>query len=550
MTTELGASAAALTTFPHDVPVAAPFSLTGSSPVAAAAAAIRSECHKAGIDSQLLLSMLRSAGHTGLDAALDFVFDRQPAVSPTDVAKLKKAVESLFDKELRIRGSIRSRTRRVVVAVRETAAGLIFLTCVWLVLGGIVTGQNSMARSSSPLTTLLVLAGSLVCLAALEAAHIGAVALSTANVTELKETHPRLHRLHPHIATKPLLERYLAGRQAGVVLVVFAVAEVTRTAGMAMLPGTSLVLPGWTNLFLAVGVPGAVMVLVVGQVTPQVITARRPAAVMNTAPMAWAFRATLGIAALGLANPAYWLAGRHDDEDERIPSAPGARHTATTVDVVGHGVEIAKRDITITADSSVSETAISTVFHRTGLLSHTVNVGSTPYRPISSAPHATLYRGDEVVPVIVVTSETDDATDGSYRLWETFSPRIGTFKSRDVLCTVFRATVPVRLDRDVMIVTAATRLVVLRVVLAHPPTPLPPAALRISNETNVDEPEVRAIEPTMNELDGSVEFVAIVHYPAMGSSISLTWGRHALMPASSPSMTSASFHYAEARGRE
>jgi hypothetical protein len=371
-----------MTTLPAD-PLVGEVLDTDSAPVdtsrvSRARGLIADACTQRGIDEGLLHSLLDSAGIDHVDVAIEFVFAGATArPSLREMARLVSGVNRVLELDNPITIDLRSRVARTAARLRDVAAGTLFCLCAWLVVGGIFTGQNATANATSPLITAALLAASLGALALLEAAHIGAVALSTADVSELHASHPRVVKLHPRISTKRRLEDYLAGRQAGVVLVVFAVAAVTRTSGMKWLPWTHVPLPRSLEVGLEIGVPGALVVLVIGQVAPQILTARRPAAMMNVAPMAAAFTLTCGIAKLGLANPAHWLVGRESGH-ERIPTAPRERFEATTRDVTGHGIEVVRRGIRVGMDDTVSETVTSTVFRRPGLPLHVVEVASTP----------------------------------------------------------------------------------------------------------------------------------------------------------------------------
>lgn len=497
----------------------------GGSPVAATRSAILDACNKTGLDRRAVEATLRAAGFAGMESSVAYVFDADAAVTVTTakMQKLQQAIRSIMDQGEALGPELKTAPRRLLAAVREVLAGAIFVVCLWLVVGGIVTGQNALSHNTSPLVAVLVLAASLACLGALEAAHIGAVALSTADVSELRESHPRVFKLHRFIKTKPLLERYLSGRQAGVVLVVFMISELTRTAGMTTLPGTAVELPGWTDFLFQIGVPGALVVLIIGQVLPQIVTARRPAAVMNTAPMSGAFMATVGISTLGLANPAGWFAGRSEAR-ERIPTADRERHTANTVDVVGHGIEMINRSMVVTADASVVKTVTTTRFYETGPSDHTMIVGSTTYPPEHTEPRAALFRRNAQSEGVVLSDlvEQQDKVNG-FSLTGTLAPRVGTFKEDDVLRTTFTASVPILLKEDVIVVTAPTRLVVLHVALEHPTAPMPPARLRIAGSTGRAGSSTTMIEPVVNENDGSIEFTALIRYPAMGTVISLAW---------------------------
>lgn len=499
---------------------------TGSSPVGRAAATVRDRCLDSGIDGATLASLLRDRDDTALVPAASFCYDRTvPRPSIRQMRLLVAAVEEILCLDTPLDVNLAGVPTRILNGLRNLLSGVVFVGCVWLVVGGILTGATGMAQHEPPVATLIVLVVSLAGLALLEAAHLGAVALSNANVSEMRDAYPRLVRMHPLIATKDRLEHYLAGRQTGVVLVVFAVAEVTRTAGLRTLPWTDVALPWFLEIPLSMGMPGALMVLVVGQVAPQLLTARRPAAMMNTLPMYLAFTATVHVGQLGLATPAKWLVA-WSTAVERIGSAAAVRHTATTRDVTGYGTDVIRRKTVVGAGGSRSTTVVSTAFYKGGMTMHPVDIASTPVPPRATDLRTRLRRsGGGSEPITVISGTTTTVDDrGAHLFSETFAPRLGVFQEGDVLRTSFVAEYAAALEEDLVVVTTPTRLVVVHVVLEHPTTPMPPAVLTLREPGAVSGPLVRTLMPSMDEADGSIEFLAALRYPTVGSRIQLSWG--------------------------
>lgn len=502
-------------------------SVTGIKPVAAAAAAVREATEAKGIDEDTLKSMLHTLSttrtDTSLDAAVTYCFDTD-IFAPTR-ATMRRLVEAVGDLELGAFEAIdlTSPVTHVARHVRDIAAGTLFGFCLYLVLGGVLTGQNAMANHTSPSLVLGALAVCLGILALLEAAHIAAVALSTADVSHLRESHPRVFKLHPFVATSERLEHYLAGRQAGVVLVVFGIAEVTRTAGMTALPFTNIGIPHAAEILLSIGVPGALTVLCIGQVAPQLVAARKPAAMMNTLPMASAFTATRWIASLGLATPSKWLMAPFPGT-ERIATAPRQRYLSDSLDADGYGVENLAHQVMVGAHSSTTRSLTTTQFTQGGQATHNTTVAVTTKTPRTTTSITQLRRGADALPVVVTHDENRRTTSNEgYVFTETHAPRIGAFEANDVLHTAFEATFDDLLTADRVLVTAPTRLVVIRILLEHPPAPLPPARLSIAHDTNTEVSETSLVSPTMSEADHSAEFIAIVYYPTVGSVITLDW---------------------------
>ena len=498
---------------------------THASPVSVAGAAVREAMVNAGLDVAVVAQMLHGQGATHLDDVLEFCV--RPSQRPPGRRSMARLVDALRAADLHIDiqpGLLVSRGRRGVRVVRDVAAGAIFVGSVWLVIGGIISGNNTMAQHTSVIFTLGVLAVCLTALALLEAAHIAAVALAPADVSVLQTTHTRVHSMHRHIATKRRLEQYLAGRQAGVALVVFGVAEVTRTAGMVTVPGFGWPIPGWAHLGLQIGVPGAMMVLVVGQVAPQLLAARAPATLMNTWPMALAFAVTRGISKVGLATPASWMV-RGLRLTERIPSAPRERFRAEIDDVTGVGIDTIAHTVTVGVHSTGLLSSTATFFTQTGASSHTAVVASTVIAPTSYQAMERLTRDGQVLPTVVTdSSDTRDATVAdSVTFTETVSPALGVFEAGDQLRTAFHAVLPKSCTRDAVVVTTPTRRVAIRVVVENPVAPTPPARLTVAADTESGVHETILVPGNRVGSGSAVEFVAVLSYPAVGTVITLDW---------------------------
>ncbi|HEY7873637.1 MAG TPA: hypothetical protein VIG64_00805, partial [Actinomycetota bacterium] len=428
---------------------------------------------KHGIDHAALAALLADQQH--LLPPSNYVFGlTEVAPSLKAMRDLVQLIEQRLDLAeplaVDLAGPMHHALGRLRAAFATTVLGL----SGWTVIGSILTSRNDLAARTSPLITLAILLTVLVALALLEAAHIGAVALSTADVSTLEYSHPRVFRLHRFIATKAKLEDYLAARQVGVVLLVFVMAEVTRTVGLSTLPGTSIAIPPALGALFQIGAPGALLVLIVGQVAPQIVTARRPAAMMNLFPMAAAFHATRFVGHLGLAQPASWLVS-WSTATERIPSAPRERFTSATVDVAGFGTLMTRRDISVGSDHTRATTESTIVFHENDRTMLSLDVASVSKTPSRLRVSGCLFHEATKLPVVCSSLNEYRMPDPRGTLLAcNFAPRAGCFQIGDVLDITTVADYDEQLDEDFVVITAPTKLATIRVVLEHPPAPLPP----------------------------------------------------------------------------
>jgi hypothetical protein len=487
--------------------------------VPSAAEQLRRVCREHAVDHDTLVAMLCQPQ---LTAAVDYVFGTsatRPATST--MRKLVHATENVLDLAEPLDVHLAGVGRMIARLARSVFAASALLLSIWVVVGSIVTGENDLAAATSPLATLAILLCSLLVLALLEAAHIGAVTLSTADVSTLEQSHPRVFRLHRFIDTKAKLEHYLAARQVGVVLVVFMISELTRTADLTMLPGTTIAIPSGIEILFQIGVPGALLVLVLGQVTPQIVTARMPAAMMNLAPMAAAFHATRLIGMLGLAAPASWLV-RWADEGDRIATAPRERYVTTMMDVEGCGIVGIDRQIAVGVGSAQTVTQTTAAFAVDDLVKLQLAIASAPTPPTRMQMAGSLVSHGQEEPVVASTIVEDRIGEHGRMLSTAFAPRLGGYRIGDLLTVSATLDYSTTIDEDFVIVTAPTKLVVLRAVLEFPPAPLPPAVLTCMRESDGEVTRSERIPARVLD-DGAVEFLGLVYYPDPGTVIRLSW---------------------------
>lgn len=417
---------------------------------------------------------------------------------------------------------------RVARVVRNVLAGLTVTLACWIVVGGLLEGDGGLLPARGPFTNLAVLALALLALGLLEAAHIGAASLAGADVSALAASHPRLQRLHRHIDTKDKLERYLGARQLGVVLIVFVIAEATRFTDLRELPGTTIAIPHAFDPLLSIGAPGALVVLALAQVAPQVIAAQQPATLMNSSLVSSAFYVTLAVGSLGLAKPGAWLVAafrRH----ERIPSAPRVRYESVARDVDHHGIVTIRRELTIGEDEASLEAESAVEFYEgAALTSYVDSTFTVPGHPRALSVRSSLRREDATVPVVPGRLDDEPLPGGGLRLQSAASPVLGSFHAGDVLTTSLRATCPVDVGWDVVIVDRPVHVVLMRVRFTHPPVPLPPATLtqaRIGEggTTDLREESGTSVEPVLAD-DGTCLLTVTVLFPEPGTALRLSWG--------------------------
>ncbi len=218
---------------------------------------------------------------------------------------------------------------RVARTFRLIWSVALFCFVSYFVLGGILDGHATLS-TAHPLLTLGLLAILITILAVVEGLHLCVGRLGLKDLGALRDQYPRAYKLHQWINTASGTNRFLAGRQLVVIVVVFFVARITSFSAMQTWPLTSVIMPAvlrsawFQEIFLNLGILGAFFVLWFGQLIPQFIATKKPVAFLNLFGMEIALRACFFIEALGLTKPGDWLA-RWVSEEHAIPPSPQER---------------------------------------------------------------------------------------------------------------------------------------------------------------------------------------------------------------------------------
>jgi hypothetical protein len=107
------------------------------------------------------------------------------------------------------------------------------------------------------------------------------------------------------------------------------------------------------------------------------------------------------------------------------------------------------------------------------------------------------------------------------RLSSSLAPRVGTFDAGDLLTVVSELDFSSLLSDDVLIVSAPTKLVTIRVLIDHAPVPFPFAVLTLMRD---GEPSTTRRVPVRMNVDGAAELFTTVYYPPLGTALRLSWG--------------------------
>merc|ERR1712110_757799 len=145
-------------------------------------------------------------------------------------------------------------------------------------------------------------------LGVMEGIQIALVELKRQDPETYKESHPQAYRLGRIAARGDNIERFLMGRQVFVVCLVFFAAKLTTIHGRApdgfLFPVPEVV----QTLLLETGLLARVVVVIVAQLTPQIIASVYPVEFMQTLVGLPAYYACIGLEATGITHFTWILA--------------------------------------------------------------------------------------------------------------------------------------------------------------------------------------------------------------------------------------------------
>jgi len=147
---------------------------------------------------------------------------------------------------------------------------------------------------------LLIFLVVLFLLGVMEGIQIALVELKRQDPETYKESHPRAYRLGQIAAKGDNIERFLLGRQVFVVCLVFFAAKLTTIHGRDD-DGFLFPVPGFVQTFLLeTGLLACVIVVIVAQLTPQIIASIYPVQFMQTMVGLPAYYACIGLESTGI----------------------------------------------------------------------------------------------------------------------------------------------------------------------------------------------------------------------------------------------------------
>jgi len=204
-------------------------------------------------------------------------------------------------KDMAVRDQLRYLGKKLWNFVRYIFSTCLLLSAIGIVLYGIVEKKSNFWPETIPFeVTIIILICLLWILAVLEGFEVIAVELHKNPVKDPKR-YPRAHRVQQIVAQGNHLAKFVLGRQVLVLITVFFLARCTTILNAE-------VFPSGFSAFLATGLMGTVIVVILGQLVPQILAAQYPVHFANFPLMEFVLRICLLVEASGAIHAA-WILG-------------------------------------------------------------------------------------------------------------------------------------------------------------------------------------------------------------------------------------------------
>jgi hypothetical protein len=398
--------------------------------------------------------------------------------------------------------------------------------CAYIVIGGLVEGDSLLLGETAGPIGLILFALLVAVLGLYEALHTSATQLKMADLGAVADRYPRAARLHRQFRTDAGLSRFLAGRQAVVILTVFFCSPLASFPSLHHWPFTELPLPGVLHALVAVGIPGALCVYWLGQLFPQFLATRHAVQLTNSRVVGAAFRGAFALESLGLARPGFWLASLDRRSSNPIPSSPALRWQQAAREVDGYGIVGIVREWRVATTASRLQAATTMRVHQRLPLVLDASM-LLPGVPAELVLEAKATRGSAPLALQATEHREEVLPAGDRRFHKVMVPMVGSLVDGDALRVSMSATYPTRVGHDLVIIDRPVRFALFRVIAETTPAVVPPAVLRtyrigadLGDCVEVGLPMV--VEPEV-DADHGASINVVVTFPAPGTLLTLDW---------------------------
>ena len=370
--------------------------------------------------------------------------------------------------------SLESKLNRLASPLKNVWTITLFCFITYLVIGGIATGQSRLVGASEPITAFGILILLILVLGSLEGLQISITTLRMKDFSSLQPKYPRATALYSRFRDVKDTGRFLAGRQLLVIIVVFFAAQLTSFPDLKTWPFTSTLFPtwmaAWFEILLALGIPGALFVLWIGQLAPQFIANKHPLWFLNFTGMRLTLNLSFLVESLGLTKPGNWFS-RLVHEGPNIPISAQEKYLQETDVVRGYGIiglkkawEVHNNECTLFCQNLMTFT--KSEFHE--IVDCNLVLKGTSVRPSFTYE---LLSGRETLASQEIYAERidEERLSSGFRCFrQTLKPKLGSFRTGDVVCTKGRITCP-SVNADQIIISRPTQYILFRIKFCDNP---------------------------------------------------------------------------------
>ncbi len=421
--------------------------------------------------------------------------------------------------------------------IKNVFAGILFIFVLYIVIGGILDGESRLSLTI-PLAGIMMLLVVLIFLLALfEGSQMSVAILQKQELGSLRSQYPRAYSLHKKFSSVEGTKRYLAGRQLCVIIIVFIAAQITSFPSLDSWPFIDVDFPSWMNwwfttLFLQYGILGALFVLWIGQLAPQLIATNHPLRFLNFPGVKYILQVAWFFESLGLTKPGDWLS-RWVKEAGGIPVSTLEQYRQMVEEVQGYGSIGIKKIWNIRNNSATLKYENSNKFFKLGL--DTIIEDSLYIKGKSILPETNCYlMRDNPSPLYHAAISKDireiELADEWTHYVQFIKSHFGPFLPGDVVVsentTEFRNTSN-SVSTDSITILKPTKFVLFRIYIEGEPKQIGTAEIKIYrlDETFDEEPTPSHLYKVYPKRDSNgvpiIEFVAF--YPLINTQYVIRW---------------------------
>lgn len=435
---------------------------------------VKAALHRLGLSSADLMQLAGVESSEEV-AAIKFLLGGPPAKR----SAVRDVLERLEDRLGRDLGAAELIGPFALIArrVADLVGALAGLVCGYIVIGGLIQGDSLLLGDSVGAIGVALFVAVLAVLATFEALHVSAAMLKIADLGAVAARYPRAAALHRRFRTDHGLARFLAGRQMVVIVTVFFLSPLSSFPHLTTWPLTDVPLPHLLRPFVEVGMPGALVVLWVGQLLPQFLATRHAVGLTDAQVIGLAFRLAYALEASGLARSGFWLAS-WDRGGEEIPSSPALRWKQSAKELDGFGNIGIVRDWRVSPNGTHLSAGSSTTIFEEGIASLTDASMLVPGAPSRWELDAEAIHGEAPVPLAPSDYREEALPTGDRRFHKPLLSAIGSFRPGDTVRVNLEADYGSLVTQDVVHVGRPARFLVFRVVPESRPGTMTAATLR------------------------------------------------------------------------